>query len=122
MGGVRSQTDKQTDSRIIYNRCTGKSGRGVSKSTEPAKFSLARACWPWSFISPENDPRVRVFTVSLNFTKLNQKKIQDECKDYHTDTFLLIYLEAILLLKSTYYNILKLILLKSQCNSALINK
>ena len=29
-----------------------KSGRGVSKYTGPARFSLALACWPWSFISP----------------------------------------------------------------------
>ena len=28
-------------------------GRGVSKSTGPAKFSLALALWPWSFISPD---------------------------------------------------------------------
>ena len=33
-------------------KCTGKSDRGVSKSTGPAKFALALACcWPWSFIS-----------------------------------------------------------------------
>ena len=31
---------------------TGKSGRGVSKSTGPTKFPLALACWPLSFISP----------------------------------------------------------------------
>ena len=31
---------------------TGKSGREVSKSTGPAKFSLALAGWPWSFKSP----------------------------------------------------------------------
>ena len=35
-------------------KCTGKSSRGVSKYTGPAKFSLALACWPWSFISPDN--------------------------------------------------------------------
>ena len=29
-----------------------KSGRGVSKSTGSAKFSLALVCWPWSLISP----------------------------------------------------------------------
>ena len=34
---------------------TGKSGLGVSKSTGPAKFSMALACWPWSFISPADD-------------------------------------------------------------------
>ena len=32
------------------------------KTTDPAKFSLALACWPWSFISPDStcytDPRV----------------------------------------------------------------
>ena len=35
-----------------FKKCTGKFGLGVSKSTGPAKFSLALACWPWSFISP----------------------------------------------------------------------
>ena len=39
-----------------FKQCTGKSGRGVSKSTSPAKFSLALACWPLSFISPGDGP------------------------------------------------------------------
>ena len=38
-----------------FKKCTGKSGRGVSKSTGQAKISLALASWPWSFISPADN-------------------------------------------------------------------
>ena len=40
------------DFETLRPDCTGKSGRGGSKSRGPEKFSLDLACWPWPFISP----------------------------------------------------------------------
>ena len=58
-----------------FQKCTGKSGLGVSKSTGQAKISLALACWPWSFISSAQRATIQYRYIKHGWLA--------ECKDFN---------------------------------------